>query len=233
MSDEAKRAAAIAALDHVEDGMRLGLGTGSTAAHFVRALGERVAAGLKVSGVATSIATETLARAVGVPTIALEDAPALDLCVDGADEIDPALNLIKGAGGALLREKIVASASARFIVIADDSKTVAALGAFRLPIEVTPFAVAFATPRIAAALRATGCDGDVVRLRCTAQGAPYMTDGANHILDAEARRIPDPAALARALKDIPGVVEHGLFLGMADLALVAGAGGVRALRRDV
>ena len=227
MSDEQKRRAAEAALSHVEDGMRLGLGTGSTAAHFVRGLGRRVAEGLRVTGVATSAATERLARELAIPLAPLDAAGALDLDVDGADEIGPGLALIKGGGGALLREKIVAHASQRMIVVADDSKVVEALGAFPLPIEVTDFAVsatARAIERAAAALGLTVA----VNLRQDG-GKPYLTDGGNRILDASFGQIPDPEALSDALSRTPGVVEHGLFLGFADLALVASSDGVREI----
>ena len=224
MSDDLKRRAAAAALDHVEEGMRLGLGTGSTAAHFVTLLGRRVAAGLRVTGVATSEATAALARQAGVPITTLDETPELDLDVDGADEIGPGLALIKGGGGALLREKIVAAASRRMIVIADSGKRVAELGAFPLPIEVVGFgltATALAVERAAIEL---GLNAAIdLRQR---DGGPFVTDSGNRILDASFGRIPDPEALARRLAEIPGVVEHGLFLGFADLALIASADGV-------
>ncbi|MBI1250360.1 MAG: ribose-5-phosphate isomerase RpiA [Alphaproteobacteria bacterium] len=229
-ADAFKRAAAEAALAFVQDGMSLGLGTGSTAAHFVKALGARVRDGLSVRAVPTSVATEKLARAEGIPLVTLAEAPALDLGVDGADEVDPNLNLIKGAGGALLREKIVASACARFIVIADDTKRVAALGQFPLPVEVTAFAIPFAAPRIADAMRRAGCAGAEVTVRGGAQ-APYVTDGGNAILDAHCQTIPDAPALAAALRAIPGVVEHGLFLDMTACALIAGPDGVSRIER--
>ena len=224
MSDELKRRAAEAALAYVEDGMRLGLGSGSTAAHFVRLLGKRVAEGLDVVGVATSEATAALAREARVPLTALDETPELDLDVDGADEIGPGLSLVKGGGGALLREKIVAAASARMIVIADAAKRVDVLGAFPLPIEVTSFgltATALAVERAAIELGLTAA----IDLR--RRGAdPFVTDGGNRILDASFGRIPDPEALAIRLAGIPGVVEHGLFLGFADLALIASPDGV-------
>jgi ribose 5-phosphate isomerase A len=224
MSDHLKRRAAEAALAHVENGMRIGLGTGSTAAHFVRLLGERVAAGLDVVGVPTSEATARLAREVGIPLITLEDAPELDLDVDGADEIGPGLALVKGAGGALLREKIVAFASARMIVIADAGKRVAELGAFPLPIEVVEFGLAATALAIERAAVELGLSAAIdVRQR---GGAPFVTDGGNRILDASFGRIGDPQALADRLAAIPGIVEHGLFLGLADLALLASPEGV-------
>jgi ribose 5-phosphate isomerase A len=219
MLEELKRRAAEAALDYVEDGMRIGLGTGSTAAHFVMLLGRRVAEGLSVVAVPTSAATERLAREVGIPLTTLDDVPELDLDVDGADEIGPGLSLIKGGGGALLREKIVANASARMIVVADASKTVAELGAFPLPIEVVPFgltATAMAIERAAVELGLSGA----IDLRHRG-GRAYVSDSGNCVIDASFGRIPDPEALADRLANIPGVVEHGLFLGFADLALVA------------
>lgn len=224
MSDELKRRAAAAALAYVEDGMRLGLGSGSTAAHFVRLLGRRVAEGLGITGVATSEATADLARRSGIPVTTLDEMPELDLTVDGADEIGPGLALIKGGGGALLREKIVAYASRRMIVIADSGKRVAELGAFPLPVEVVGFgltATALAVERVAIEL---GLNPAIDLRRRDEQ--PFVTDSGNRILDASFGRIPDPEALGRRLAEIPGVVEHGLFLGFADLALIASADGV-------
>ena len=224
MSDDLKRRAAEAALGHVEDGMRLGLGTGSTAAHFVSLLGRRVAGGLRVVGVATSEATAKLAHDARVPLVTLDETPELDLDVDGADEIGPGLALIKGGGGALLREKIVAGASKRMIVIADAGKRVQLLGAHPLPIEVVAFGMT-ATER--AIERAAGGLGlSVAVKRRQKAGAPYVTESGNRILDASFGRIPDPEALAEKLANIPGVVEHGLFLGFADLALIASPEGV-------
>ncbi len=224
MSDDLKRRAAKAALAYVEDGMRLGLGTGSTAAHFVELLGTRVAEGLNVRGVPTSEATAELARRAGVPIATLDELPELDLDIDGADEIGPGLALIKGGGGALLREKIVAHASRRMIVIADSAKHVDELGAFPLPVEVVGFgltATVLAVERVAIEL---GLNVAIdLRLR---NGEVFITDSGNRILDASFGRIPDPEALARRLAEIPGVVEHGLFLGCADLALIASADGV-------
>jgi ribose 5-phosphate isomerase A len=229
MSDELKRRAAEAALAHIEDGMRVGLGSGSTAAAFVRLLGDRVAAGLSVVGVATSEATADIARRSGIPLSTLDETPELDVDVDGADEIGPGLSLIKGGGGALLREKIVANAARQMIVIADQGKRVETLGAFPLPIEVVTFglvATARAIERTAAELGLSGA----IRLR-KMRGAPFATDSGNRILDASFGRIPNPEALAKRLADIPGVVEHGLFLGYADLALVASPEGVAELTR--
>jgi len=226
-ADLAKINAAAAALDYVRDGMVLGLGTGSTAAHFVRLLGERVRRGLKIVGVPTSQATEALAQAAGVPLTDIDKTARIDLAIDGADEIDPKLRLIKGGGGALLREKIVAAASNHFIVIADESKDVDTLGAFPLPIEVTPFGFTLAARAIYEALRAEGCPGaDVVLREGARTGQPLITDGGNYILDAKAQFIAHPEALAQRLKRIPGVVEHGLFLAMAHTAIIGKARGV-------
>ncbi len=224
-ADELKRAAAARAVAAVEDGMRLGLGTGSTARHFVALLGERVRAGLKVVGVPTSEATRAQAEAEGIPLTTLDDITDLDLTVDGADELDESLRLIKGAGGALLREKIVAAASRRMIVIADGSKRVATLGRFPLPIEVVPFGLGAIRHAIEGALRAQGLPGDL-RLRQTAQGEPYLTDGGHFILDAHLERIDAPEALDAALTAVPGVVETGLFLGLATGAVLATESGL-------
>lgn len=229
-TDELKESAARAALDLVEDGMRLGLGSGSTAARFVAALGERVASGLRVICVPTSEATRTQAERLGIPLSTLDKTMQLDLTVDGADEIDDQLRMIKGGGGALLREKIVATASDRMVVIADESKLVAALGLYPLPVEVVRFGV-MATIRLIEAIAAeTGCHG-AVALRPGDGDAPFVTDQGNLILDCAFGSIPEPEVLAFSLKRVPGVVEHGLFLGLADLAIVAGRSGVRALRR--
>lgn len=214
--DIAKKNAAIAALAYIEDGMIVGLGTGSTSAHFVRALGERVKQGLKVKGVPTSEATRNLAEQSGVPLIDISQVCRIDVDVDGADEIDPQFRLIKGGGGALLREKIVAAASARMVVIADESKWVERLGAFPLPIEVTRFGFNLTAERVRDALRRSGCEGSEAVLRIAGKSnEPVITDGGNYIVDAQAKAIADPEALARALKDLAGVVEHGLFLGLA------------------
>ena len=213
--DEQKRAAAMAAVSLVEDGMTLGLGTGSTAAWFVRLLGERAEReGLRVRGVPTSEATAAQARGLGIEVIGLDDVGfgaggRIDLCVDGVDEVDGLKRAIKGGGGALLREKIVAAGSDRVVYIADASKRVETLGAFPLPVEVIPFAAAFVQSRIAS----LGCQPAV---RQTQDGAPFRTDENNLILDCPFGRIDDPEALAAELSLIPGVVEHGLFLGMID-----------------
>jgi ribose 5-phosphate isomerase A len=190
-SDDLKRQAAEQALNYVEDGMKLGLGTGSTAARFVELLGAKVKAGLKVVCVPTSEATRAQAAALGIPLATLEQYPALDLTVDGADEIDDELRLIKGGGGALLREKIVAVASERVVIIADSSKRVDVLGRFPLPIEVVPFGLT-ATERLLAGVAAdAGCEGEI-KLRTGANGAPYVTDNGNYILDCFFGAIDDP-----------------------------------------
>ena len=228
MSAEMKRRAAAAALDYVEDGMRLGLGTGSTADEFVRLLAEKVAKGLDVVGVPTSERTAALAGSLGIRLATLEDLPQLDLTIDGADEIGPGLVLVKGGGGALLREKIVAAASTRMVVIADATKVVDSVGAFPLPIEVNPFGFGSTRAKIVAAAAGLGLDGPV-ELRRNKDGSTYVTDGGHWIVDASFRRIPDPEKLSRALFEIPGVVEHGLFTGLATVAVVARADGVDIL----
>jgi ribose 5-phosphate isomerase A len=223
--DRLKHAAAARAVTLVQDGMRLGLGSGSTAAAFVSALAERVRSGLKIVGVPTSERTRQQAEREGVPLTTLDETPELDLTLDGADELDDRLRLIKGGGGALLREKIVAAASRRMVVIADGSKRVAQLGRFPLPIEVVPFGLEATRRAVAAAVRRVGCEGDL-RLRSAANGEPFVTDGGHAILDAHLGRIERPEALAEALAGIPGVVEHGLFLGLATGAIVATESGV-------
>jgi ribose 5-phosphate isomerase A len=229
--DAQKRAAAARAIEFVRSGMRLGLGTGSTARHFVELLGERVRAGLSVIAVATSDATRRDAERVGVPLTTLDDTPELDLTVDGADEIAPDLSLIKGGGGALLREKIVASASARMIVIADESKWVPVLGRFPLPIEVEPFGLAATRRAVERACAAAGAPGRVL-LRRTRDGHAFVTDGGHWILDGALERIADPQGLASRLSAIPGVLEHGLFIGLATAVVLAGnEGGVRVIER--
>jgi ribose 5-phosphate isomerase A len=219
--------AAEAALSHVEDGMRLGIGTGSTAEEFVRLLAEKVADGLSVRGVPTSERTARLCVELGVPLNSLDELPELDLAVDGADEVDRELRLIKGGGGALLREKIVAAASDRVVVIADESKLVETLGAFPLPIEVNPFGLQATKLAIEKADARLGLSGDIL-LRPGDEG-PFTTDGGHFILDASFGRIPDAEALSDALNAIPGVVEHGLFLSMATAAIIAGQAGVRTI----
>jgi ribose 5-phosphate isomerase A len=220
VSDNLKRAAAERAAELVTDGMRLGLGTGSTAAFFVAAISARVRKGLRVAGVPTSEATREQAQREGISLTTLDETPELDLTVDGADEIDDDLRLIKGGGGALLREKIVASVSRRMIVVADGSKHVAKLGRFPLPIEVVPFGLTAVEQAIARLLDSLGASGDLA-LRRAADGAPYVTDGGHFILDAHLGRIEKPNVLASTLNNIPGVVEHGLFIGLATGAILA------------
>lgn len=220
--------AAEAALSHVHDGMRLGIGTGSTAEEFVRLLAEKVAAGLKVEGVPTSERTARLCVELGVPLKSLDELPELDLTIDGADEVDHALRLVKGGGGALLREKIVAAASARVIVIADQSKVVETLGAFPLPIEINPFGQVATRIAIEKLASRSGLSGEL-KLRSSGDGV-FMTDGGHLILDASFGRIPDAEALARELNTIPGVVEHGLFINLASLAIIAGPEGARVMQ---
>lgn len=219
--------AARVALEHVADGMRLGIGTGSTAEEFVRLLAQKVAAGMNIIGVPTSERTAALCRELGVPLSTLDDTPELDLTIDGADEIGPELALVKGGGGALLREKIVASASAAMVVIADETKMVETLGRFPLPIEVNSFGLKATELAIARVAGSLGLEGPLT-LRMT-QDAPFVTDGGHFILDASFGRIPDPRALSNGLHAIPGVVEHGLFLGLAKTAIVAGADGVKTV----
>jgi len=225
-----KRAAAARALDFVEPGMRLGLGTGSTARHFVELLAERIRSGLEVVGVPTSEATRADAERLGIPLSTLDETPELDLTVDGADEIAPDLTLIKGGGGALLREKIVASASARMLVIADESKLVSALGHFPLPIEVVPFGLAAIRRAVEAAVAAAGSPGPAL-LRRGKDGHAFVTDSGHWILDAALERISDPEALANGLAAVAGVVEHGLFIRLAQSAVLGGVEGVRIIER--
>jgi ribose 5-phosphate isomerase A len=225
-----KRAAAARAVELVRSGMRLGLGTGSTARHFVEVLAERVRDGLTVVAVPTSEATRRDAERFGVPLTTLDETPALDLTIDGADEIAPDLSLIKGGGGALLREKIVASASARMVVIADESKWVPVLGRFPLPIEVVPFGLAATRRAIEAAAVAVRACGPI-RLRRDKDGHAFVTDGGHWILDAALGRIADPGDLGNRLAAIAGVVEHGLFVGLAKTAVIAGPAGVRVVER--
>jgi ribose 5-phosphate isomerase A len=212
-TDNEKELAGRAAAKLVRDGDIVGLGTGSTAYFAVIALGERVKAGLKMTGIPTSIATAELARKVGIPLTTLDQHPAIDIDIDGADEVDPHLNLIKGGGGALLREKVIAAASKKFIVVADSAKVVPMLGKFPLPVEIIAFARAVVEPKIARL-------GASIKMRTRPDGSPYLTDNGNPILDCSFGKIEDPSALARALTNIPGVVEHGLFIGLASKALV-------------
>jgi len=223
-TDDLKESAARAALDLVKDGMRLGLGTGSTAARFVAALGEQVARGLNVVCVPTSEATRVQAERLGIALTTLDETPQLDLTIDGADEIDDQLRMIKGGGGALLREKIVASASKRFVIVADASKVVGRFGRFPLPVEVIQMAV----PLVSRRLLELGLRPAV---RLGKDGAVYVTDEGNTILDCACGEMDDPAAVAARIRGIVGVVEHGLFLNMADVALIADGSGVKELGR--
>jgi ribose 5-phosphate isomerase A len=229
-TEDFKRQAAAHALEDVREGMKLGLGSGSTAKHFVELLGERVRAGLKVVGVPTSEATRADAVRGGIALTTLDDIDRLDLTVDGADEIDHSLDLIKGGGGALLREKIVAAASDRMIVIADDSKWVESLGRFPLPIEIIPFGVAATRRAIVEAFAMGGVSGEMV-VRKGRDGHVFVTDGGHWIVDAHLGRIQDAPRLAGLLSQIPGVVEHGLFIGMARTVILAGAHGIRVVER--
>jgi ribose 5-phosphate isomerase A len=225
-----KREAAGRALEYVRPGMRLGLGTGSTAAHFVELLAAKVREGLKVVGVPTSEATRNQAMRLGVPLATLDEEPQLDLTVDGADEIDRDLTLIKGGGGALLREKIVAAASREMVVIADESKFVDRLGRFPLPIEVVDFGLAATTRAIEKTLTAAGCAG-ALKLRRKSDGHVFVTDQGHFILDAGLGAISDARSLAHRLAEVPGIVEHGLFIGLARRAILAGRSGVRVVER--
>ena len=223
--DELKRAAANAALDFVKPGMRLGLGSGSTANFFIDALAARH--GTTVVCVPTSEATRRRAEASGLRLSTLDETPVLDLTIDGADEIDPLLRLIKGGGGAHLREKIVATSSDRMIVIADESKRVDRLGAFPLPIEIVRFGATATLAKIERAAKKAGCSG-MLKLR-TSEGKPFMTDNGNHICDASFGRIDDPQCLALVLSGLPGVVDHGLFIGIASLAIIVAQTGIETL----
>jgi len=216
-----KENAAMAALDLVEDGMTLGLGSGSTAEIFIERLGERIAGGLKVAGVPTSKNTANCARENKVPLVSLDFVKKIDLTIDGADEVDPLFNLIKGGGACLLREKIIAQASDRMAVIIDGSKLVENLGAFPLPIEVDPFGMALTAEQIYVALKDTGCkNGQTVLRQTRDNSATLITDGGHYILDCKCELIPDPVATALALNKIAGVMEHGIFVDIADMIIV-------------
>ena len=231
MSSDLKKQAALAALDEVQEGMVLGIGTGSTAEAFVDALAGKVADGLIVKGIPTSERTRERCESLSIPLVAFEEYPIIDLTVDGADEIDGDLNLIKG-GGALLREKVVAAASRRMIVIADASKVVTRLGAFPLPIEISAFGVEPTRLAIDRICRRHAMEGELtLRTRTEGEGLgePFRTDGGNYVLDASFGAIADARALSLDLLAVPGVVDHGLFIGMADAAFVAGEDGVRRM----
>jgi ribose 5-phosphate isomerase A len=222
--DAAKFAAARRACDFVESGMKVGLGTGSTAAWMVRCLGELAKDGLRITGVPTSLRTAELAREVGIEVVTLEEARWLDLTIDGADEFDPQLNLIKGGGGALLHEKIVASASDQMIVIADTTKEVAKLGAFPLPVEVIPFGWTTTQQLIEETLPSLDVLTHDVRRRMNGS-EPYRTDEGNFILDLHLSRIADPRQFALVINQIAGVVENGLFIDICDVVVIGHADG--------
>jgi ribose 5-phosphate isomerase A len=224
-NDQEKEAAARASLRFVKDGQIVGLGTGSTAAYFIRLLGDKVKNGLRIRGIPSSDRSREQAASLGIPLTTLDECQQIDVTVDGADEVDPQLRLIKGGGGALLREKIVASATRQLVIVADASKKVPVLGKFPLPVEVIKFAQAVVVKKIEAL-------GAKVSLRREADGKPYLTDENNHILDCRFERIPDADGLARQLSDMPGVVEHGLFIGMASVVLVANGSEIVELHRE-
>ena len=224
-SELEKRNAAIAAMEFVEDGMTLGLGTGSTAKHFVELLADEVADGLVVRGVPTSEQTRRLAEAHAVPLLDVEQVEQIHLTVDGADEVDELGNLIKGGGAALLREKIIANASDHMVVIADSSKHVERLGAFPLPVEVTQFGFTITAKKVFDVLVASGIERPKVQLRMGEGNEPLVTDGGNFILDCHCKRIPDAEATAARLSAIPGVVEHGLFIELARTVIIGGGDG--------
>lgn len=231
--EQMKQKAALRALEDVRDGMKLGLGTGSTARYLVDGLGAQIAEGmLDVICVPTSEATRQQAEGLGIKLAALDDLKRLDLTIDGADELDADLRLVKGGGGALLREKMVAAASERMIVIADDTKKVAQLGAFDLPVEVNIFAHATTAASMGEALAATGNAGAVtLRAKKDTGDDPFITDGGHYIYDCALGTINQPEALAQALLNVPGVVEHGLFLGYATAAVLAGSDGLIEMGR--
>jgi len=220
--DEAKRMVARRAVEYVKDGMLLGLGSGTTSTMFLQELGERVKQGLRVRGIATSDASQRLAESLSIPITTFDESPVLDLAIDGADEVGPGLALIKGGGGAMLREKIVASAARRFIVIVDSSKVVDQLGRFPLPVEV----IQMALPIVTRKFEAFGLNP---KLRHHPDGSKYITDEGNYILDCACGEIANPVKTAASIRGVAGVVEHGLFLGMASFALIASDQGVTKL----
>jgi ribose 5-phosphate isomerase A len=223
-NDQEKEAAARASLQFIKDGHVVGLGTGSTAAYFIKLLAEKVKAGLNIRGIPTSVRSKELAESLGIALTTLDDCQEIDVTVDGADEVDPKLRLIKGGGGAMLREKIVASATKTMVVVADASKQVQHLGKFPLPVEVIRFAQALVAKKITAL-------GARVEMRMDASGQPYVTDENHHILDCHFGEMKDPDRLALQLSEMPGVVEHGLFINMASVALFAKGSEITEWRR--
>jgi ribose 5-phosphate isomerase A len=223
-NDQEKEAAARASLQFVKDGQVVGLGTGSTAAYFIKLLGEKVKNGMRVRGIPTSDRSRELAESLGIPLTTLDECQEIAVTVDGADEVDPQLRLIKGGGGAMLREKIVASATKQLVIVADATKQVPVLGKFPLPVEVIQFAQALVAKRISAL-------GAQVSVRMNSDGTPYVTDERNHILDCRFGQIADADTLARQLSEMPGVVEHGLFIGMVSVVLFAKGSEIVELRR--
>lgn len=225
LQDDEKKLAGEASLRYVQNEQVVGLGTGSTAKFAIEALGAKVRQGLKIRGIPTSVRSRDLATKLGIPLTTFEEVQQIDVTIDGADEFDPQLNLIKGGGGALLREKIVASATKQLIIVTDASKQVPVLGKFPLPVEVIKFAQALVAREITAL-------GAKTKLRKDEAGNAYITDEGNHILDCSFGQIPDPPALALKLSQIPGIVEHGLFIGMANAVIMAKGTEVIELKRN-
>ncbi len=230
VKERAKMNAALNALNLVSSGMIVGLGTGSTAEIFIEMLGSRMRdTGLEVRGLPTSERTREAADAAGVPLMPIEHAERVDLAVDGADEVDPSFNLIKGGGGALLREKIIAHAADHFVVIVDHSKMVQRLGAFALPVEVDPFGFTITAKKVFDALTEAGCKNPHIDVRLDQGGRPVKTDGGHFLLDCACRDIPDAEAAAEVLRRIPGVMEHGLFVGLARTVIVGDGDGAEVI----
>ena len=224
--EELKKLAGEKALDHIEDGMILGLGTGSTVEYTLRKLGQLVKDGLKIQGIPTSVHTKRIAKEENIPLTTLEEHPDIDVTIDGADEVDSYLNLIKGGGGALTREKIIAFNSKKVIIVIDDSKVVKALGIdFPLPVEV----VKFGWSSVKRVLEELGCE---VTLRNIMENEPYITDNGNYILDCDFERIENPEQIEMQINNIPGVVENGLFIGLVDEVIVGGKQGIMTLDKE-